>query len=112
MAYQNLQKDVPFDTNKQAYVEAGCGVTSGIFGENEDKLFVLYPIHLFSSYEEKGGRSDDHRGGYLYPVHQLTLEEANELRSINPNMFTHPKTMNALKAMSESSAPQPGSEEN
>lgn len=112
LAYQNLQKDVPFETNKQAYVEAGCGVTAGLFGEDEDKLFVMYPIHLFSSYSEKGGRSDDHRGGYLYPVHQLTLEEAQELYEINPNMFTSPKTRNAFNGMKNSTASQPGSEEN
>ncbi len=112
LAYQNLQKDVPFETNKQAYVEAGCGVTSGLFGENEDKLFVMYPIHLFTSYSQKGGSDDDHRGGYLYPVHQLTVEEATELHAINPNMFSSPKTMKAFNAMKDSNAPQPGSEEN
>ena len=35
----------------------------------------------------EGGKSDDYRGGYLFPVQVLNEEELAELQKISPEMF-------------------------
>ena len=97
--YQNFQKTLPFESNKQAYVEAGCGLTTGLFGQDEDKIFLYYPIHLYSSYIENGGNTDQHRGGYFFPTHNLTMSELKELEKIYPKLFESGMVNKAYKAM-------------
>ena len=103
-AYQNLQKDVAFETNKDAYVDAGCILTTGYLSERDDEIFFTYPIHLYSSYTVKGGGSDDHRGYCLFPVHKLTAEELKELHESNPELFAEssPKVRAAYDALTGS----------
>lgn len=82
VALQNIQKDLPFETNKTAYVDAGCSFTKG-FGAG-DSLSVLFPITLYGGYDPEKVRDDDHRGGYLYPVHVLNNEDIKELYEQRP----------------------------
>lgn len=84
-AYQNLQKDCKFEDNKQAYFDAGCVLSTGF--EDEKGIYVMYPIHLYGAYNQHGGGSDDHRGGYLYPLHKLNVEEVKELYETKPELF-------------------------
>jgi hypothetical protein len=99
LSFQQLQKDLPFSENKQAYVEAGCGLTTGLFGQDEDKIFLYYPVHLYSSYIENGGNTDQHRGGYFFPAHKLSIEELKELEEIHPALFESGMVNKAYKAM-------------
>ena len=109
-AYQNLQKDVPFETNKDAYVDAGCILTTGYLSERDDEVFFTYPSHLYSAYEVKGGGSDDHRGYCLFPVHKLTAEELQELHDTNPVLFekSSPKVKKVYAATLLGSQPEDG----
>lgn len=84
-AYQSLQKDCTFEDNKQAYVDAGC--TVGLSYDDPSKLTLKYPIFLYGAYELNGGADDDHRGGYLYPVHILSEKDIEELRGMAPELF-------------------------
>lgn len=86
-AYQTLQKDCDFENHKDAYVDAGCVLTTGYLSERDDEVFFTYPIHLFGAYQEKEGSSDDHRGYLLFPVQKLSAEELKELHDSNPELF-------------------------
>lgn len=86
-AYQALQKDVSFEDNKEAYVDAGCILTTGYLSERDDEVFLTYPIYLYGAYTQYGGESDDHRAGYLFPVHKLSPEELKELHDKCPEVF-------------------------
>lgn len=87
LSYQQLQKSLSFEENKKSYIEAGCGLTTGLFGKDEDKIFLYYPVHLYSSYIENGGNTDQHRGGYFFPAHELSIEELKEIEKIHPALF-------------------------
>ena len=82
VALQNIQKDLPFETNKAAYVDAGCSFTQG-FGAG-DSLSVLFPISLYGGYDPTRVRDDDHRGGYLFPAHTLSGEDIKALYEERP----------------------------
>ncbi len=93
VAFQNLQKDLPFAENKAVYFDAGCSTTSG-FGAG-DGLSVLFPISLYGGYDPQGQRDDDHRGGYLWPVHTLSDEEIKELAEARPALLNNLKNFKA-----------------
>ena len=100
-AYQKLQMDCEFESHKDAYVDAGCILTTGYLSERDDEIFFTYPIHLFGSYQVKGGGSDDHRGFCLFPLHKLGAEELKELHETNPDLFAEssPKVRAAYEAL-------------
>ena len=109
-AYQDLQKDISFEENKEAYVDAGCILTTGYLSEKDDEVFFTYPIHLYSSYAVKGGGSDDHRGSYLFPVQKISAEELKELHDTNPVLFeeSSPKVKKVYAATLLGSQPEDG----
>ena len=102
-AFQNMQRDYKFDKHKAEYIEAGCVLSTGYL--EEKGLHVSYPIFLYGAYAEKGGSDDDHRGGYLYPVHKLTDKEIREIHDIRPQLFERSESVRrAYEAMEN----QPG----
>ncbi len=103
VAFQNLQKDYKFDEHKAEYFDAGCSLAIP-FSEGKT-VIVTYPISLFGAYTEKGGSCDDHRGGFLFPVHKLTTEELKEIHELRPELFANnPK----VQAAYEEAISQPG----
>ena len=100
--FQALQKQYKYDDNKQVYFDAGCALTFSSRFLEPDKLYVMYPIFLFTAYQEKGGRDDDNRGGYLFPTQKLDTEEIKELHQSNPELFEHDGIKNVYeKIMAE-----------
>lgn len=89
LAYQNLQRDCNFENNKKAYIDAGCMLMQDF--DNKNEINLSYPMHLYAAYEANGGRDDDHRGGYFFPVHKLNVNELDELYKTNPEIFKDPK---------------------
>ena len=89
LKYQNLQKNYPFETNNQAYFDAGCILQPGPYDENT--ICVMYPIHLYAAYAANGGVDDDHRFGFLFPVHELNDDELVKLHDINSDLFSNKK---------------------
>ena len=102
-AFQNIQKDLPFAENKAAYVDAGCSFSSGS-GESAG-VTVLFPITLYSGYDPQGQRDDDHRGGYLYPVHSIEGEEIKQLHESRPILV---EKLKGFKAAYERATSAPG----
>lgn len=107
-AYQALQKDIPFEDNKEAYVDAGCILTTGYLSERDDEVFLTYPIFLHGAYTQYGGRDDDNRGGYLFPVHKLSPEELKDLHDKCPDLFAEssPKVRKVYAASLVGSQPE------
>ena len=102
-AFQDMQKDLPFEENKETYVDAGCSFTSGFAKEGETS--VLFPISLYSGYDPSRQRDDDHRGGYLFPAHSLSEEEIVKLAETRPVLLERSKT---FKAAYEAAAAKQG----
>ncbi len=90
--YMELQKQLPFENNIASYIEAGCIVDTPYLG-NDDKLLLSYPIFLYEAYTQHGGKSADNRGGYLFPVHELSLDELNKIHKIAPELLEENKTI-------------------
>ena len=88
--YIKLQKQLPFESNISAYMEAGCLVETPYLG-NYDKLLLSYPIFLYEAYTQHGGKDDENRAGYLYPVHELSLDELNTIQRVAPGILEEDK---------------------
>lgn len=86
-AFQEVQKAYPFDSNAENYFDAGCQLTKPYLDDKSDKILVSYPITLYTAYTAHGGRDDDHRGGHLFPVHELDVEKLTELYNSHPELF-------------------------
>ena len=95
--FQALQKQYKFDDNKQAYFDAGCALSPRFSEPN--KLYVIYPIFLFTAYQEKGGKNDDHRGGYFFPCQELSIQEIKEIHQSNPELFKYDYVKEAYDKM-------------
>lgn len=102
-AFINIQKDLPFEENKAAYVDAGCSFSSGFGGGKA--VSVLFPISLYGGYDPQGQRDDDHRGGYLWPSHVLSNEDIKELAEARPALLKELK--NFKEAYEKVSTSQP-----
>ncbi len=87
--YQELQQKYPFEKNIKNYIEMGCRLC--MFPDNKKDVFLLYPLTLFTAYVENGGKDSDHRGGYLYPIQKLTIEQIKEIYKISPEIFDNIK---------------------
>lgn len=91
-AYQALQKDYPFETHKQDYIDMGCNLTTGYLIK-EDKIKLSYPVTLYTAYAMHGGNSDEIRLGNFDPVHELNKNELNEIYEIYPSLIENNKNI-------------------
>ena len=80
--YINFQKIYQFADHKKEYINAGCALTTPYFTHNK-KLQLIYPLFLYGAYTEHGGRGDYYREGYLFPYHDLTVQELEELHEMD-----------------------------
>ena len=87
-AYQELQKDYPFESHKQDYFDMGCSLSTGYLFK-EDNVKLDYPATLFTAYTLHGGNEndDDIRYGKFYPVQKLSEDELNEIYEIDPSLI-------------------------
>lgn len=84
--FQQLQKKYPFQDNMANYFDLGCRLIESSMGRVCD-VTVIYPITLYTAYVENGGRDDDHRYGYLFPVQRLTENEIRKMYKEVPEAF-------------------------
>ena len=94
-AFQEMQKDLPFEQNKEAYIDAGCHILSR---SNLNRgIQVEFPISLYSGWDPTGQKYDDHRSGYLPPLeeHYLDEKEVVKLAETRPVLL---EKSSALKA--------------
>lgn len=98
--YIKLQKEYKFEDHKKEYFDAGCCLATGYLEESND-IKVCYPLFLYGAYTEHGGKDDDYRGGYLYPVHVLSIKELKELYKMDPKLFESEKVQNLYKKIED-----------
>lgn len=83
--FQNLQRKYPLKDNILNYIDMGCRLS--LSSDDPEAVFLSYPLTLYTAYTDNGGRDDDYRGGYFYPVHKLTSQQLKEFYELDPRIL-------------------------